>query len=309
MEFLNKNEKEILMKSITKTGTTTFKMWHRTLALLLLILIAFSSASCNAIGALEKTDASEHSHDSLTNTESSKDTEDTKETEQLKYHEVLEISEEKIEEIKALYDQKIVPEKHTFSSGSQHSFEEGELELQTFGRFGNAYAIYAKNDYRGVNWEIIKGFEFRYTHATPYIYFNQEFYELGEAVEKGLIYKGDLETIHKSYKERNYDPYYKQYVIPKIDSSFYGKSVYVTVQPQYSDKVYTVEDFKETGCVNVEDVTNFSLLEEPNRIGRKWRLDLGKESKEWAIEVIKMLLERDDVFATQTDYYNEYGIE
>jgi hypothetical protein len=305
MESLNKNEKEIRMKKTKKTSTTAFKMWHRTLALLLLILIAFSSASCNIETEQKQTSAPSWKEFSLSEADMAPVA--PTETEELKYHEVLEISEEKIEEIKALYDQKIVPEKHTFSPGSQHSFEEGELELQTFGRFGNAYAIYAKNDYRGVNWEIIKGFEFRYTHATPYIYFNQEFYELGEAVEKGLIYKGDLETIHKSYKERNYDPYYKQYVIPKIDSSFYGKSVYVTVQPQYSDKNYTVEDFKETGCVNVEDVTNFSLLEEPNRIGRKWRLDLGKESKEWAIEVIKMLLERDDVFAAQTDYYNEYG--
>ena len=294
-------------KKTRNTSATNFKMRHRTLALLLLILIAFSSASCSLETESERKSSSSWKEFSLSEADLAPIV--PAQTEELQYHEVLEISEEKIMEIKAMYDQKIVPEYHTFPSGVQ-SIESGQLELQTYGRFGNSYAIYAKSPSRGVYWEFIKGFEFRYTDVTPYIYFNQEFYELGEAVEKGLIYKGDLETIHKNYKERNYNLYYKQYSYPTLQWTFYGKELYVTVQPQYNDKEYTVEDFAEIGCVAVEEDKKYyeyyssEIL--PNEIYRRWRLDLGRESKEWAIEVVAKLYEREDVFLVNVDSYNEY---
>ena len=289
-----------VMKEVKKT-TPTIKMRHRAVALLLLIIIAFSSASCNFADEpkVSDNDASQVIATTDENTE--------KVTEEKKYSERSEIPEEKIKEIKKQFDRQIVPEHYVFPAGT-YSFESGRLELQTHGMYGEACAVYVKRDSRGVYWEWIGGFEFRYTDTPPYIYCDHKFYELGEALEKNIIYNGDLEIIYESYKNANYDICYKQYVTPTMDSMFYGKAVYVTVQPQYNDKEYTVEDFADIGCVAVEEATREDLEKEPNKICKRWLVHLDRQSKEWVIEAFKILYERDDVFLVQTDSYNEYGV-
>ena len=285
--------------------TTTIKMRHRTVVLLLLILIAFSSASCNIEGELS---AIESDTPKVIDSPQEKTEEKTeKVTEEKKYSVRSEIPEEKIKEIKEQYDIQMVP-KYFVNPSGRYDFAGNDLELQTHGMFGEACAIYAKHDSRSVFWENIKGFEFRYTESPPLIYYNQSFYELGEAVDKGIIYNGDLEIIHESYKKENYDICYKQYVEASLDWTFYGKSVYVTVQPQYNDKVYTVEDFADIGCVAIEEATSkwADFENNPNRICKRWLVHLDRQSKEWVIEVFKILYEREDVFLVQPDSYNEY---
>ena len=277
-------------------------MRYRTVALLLLILIAFSVVSCNEGGESEITEnnASQVIEQTQGKTE--------KATEEKKYSKRSEIPEEKIEEIKKYYDLKVVP-KYFINPSGTYDFAGNDLELQTHGMFGEACAIYAKKDSRTVHWEYIGGFEFRYTDSPPLIYYNQEFFELGEALEKKIIYNGDLEIIYESYKKENYNICYKQYVEPSLDWTFYGKAVYVIVQPQYNDKVYTVEDFADIGCVAIEEATSKwdDFENNPNRICKRWLIHLDRQSKEWVIEVFKILYEREDVFLVQTDSYNEFA--
>lgn len=274
-----------------KVKATTIKMYHRTIALLLLILTAFSSASCNTASKAENGDSQ-----MIEQTEEEK-----------KYSVRSAMPEDKVSEIKSRYDIKMVPRYHVFPAG-EYSFKNGGLKLETYGMYGEACIIHAKESSFDVYWENIGGFEFRYRQAPPLVYYNQKFYELGEAVEKNIIYNGDLEIIHKEYKDKNYNPFYKWYLKYSVDSQFYGKSVYVTVQPPYNDKEYTVDDFAEIGCVAVEETTSFDFKTNPNRIGRKWQLHLGKESKEWAVQAIEMLYEREDVFLVQADHYNSFAI-
>ena len=289
------------MKNVKK-ATKTINMRHRTVALLLLILIAFSVVSCNVEGESEITE--NNASQVIEQTQGKPE----KATEEKKYSKRSEIPEEKIEEIKKYYDLKVVP-KYFINPSGTYDFAGNDLELQTHGMFGEACAIYAKMGSRTVHWEYIGGFEFRYTDSPPLIYYNQEFFELGEALEKKIIYNGDLEIIYESYKKENYNICYKQYVEPSLDWTFYSKAVYVTVQPQYNDKVYTVEDFADIRCVAIEEATSKwdDFENNPNRICKRWLIHLDRQSKEWVIEVFKILYEREDVFLVETDSYNEFA--
>ncbi|MBP3370160.1 MAG: hypothetical protein J6L85_05350 [Clostridia bacterium] len=149
------------MKEVKKT-TTTIKMRHRAVALLLLIIIAFSSVSCNFA------DEPKVSDNDASQVIATTDEKTEKVTEEKKYSERSEIPEEKIKEIKKQFDRQIVPEHYVFPAVT-YSFENGRLELQTYGMYGDACVIYAKDQSLIVYWQDINGFEFRYLHA-PHLY-------------------------------------------------------------------------------------------------------------------------------------------
>ena len=208
------------MKKTKKTKNTsmTFKMWHRTLALLLLILIAFSSASCNAATLPDSTEAqsqTEKSTQKQTEAQSEKATEkesgkDNGNIEQLA--QIVPFNWEVEERISQEYWEKYYEIEESYSSPPQYSEWMGP-EIEFYGQFEDAYILYIQDthnyDFTGAYF--IEGYEFRFEGGQKlYAYRNGEFLSLEEALESEIIDVEDLERIYEEFKRRH-SILYKRY--------------------------------------------------------------------------------------------------
>lgn len=83
----------------------------------------------------------------------------------------------------------------------------------------------------------------------------------------------------------------------EIQNSFADDRVLVLIKPPYSDKDYSVEDFSDVGCIELEE---YDLSEDTE--GRLYVLTLDVHSKENVLAVVEKLNEREDIFAAACDY-------
>ncbi len=110
-----------------------------------------------------------------------------------------------------------------------------------------------------------------------------------------------------------------------FDADMKTDSVIVTLTKEETNlfKTYTTDDFKEIGCVAVEDLTqstfeyakekaqNPSIADAPlidlENYKRILKLDLGKEDKENVISAVNILNEREDVHIAAPNYIHTLG--
>lgn len=278
--------------------TTTIKMLHRSLALLLLILIAFSNASCNVEDIVLDLIGNTNESTSVLNTEDlSEDSDVSTEppTEDVTEPEVIIPYNEEIEaEIQEKYWDQFIASKPGYEKITYEWF--GPSEVQFLGQFGNAYAVHvidqSVHGKRGVHY--VEGYEFRYlAERQTYVYVNQTFLTLEQALKNNVITKEDLGSIHSEFKRMNAEEYKYIFEYDERYDIVLGQ-ITIRIQPQYNDKLYTVDDFADVGCTKIEEHKVYGKVE-PHHIYRGFTLYFDVDTKEETLRIGKILEAREDL--------------
>ncbi len=281
--------------------TTTIKIRHRSLALLLLILIAFSNASCNVEDIVLDLIGNTNESTSALNTEDlSEDSDVSTEppTEDVTEPEVIIPYNKEIEaEIQEKYWHQYI--------GSKPDYAEIPYEwttppkVQYYGQFGNAYMVYLWCDETTgrIGAYFVEGYEFRYEGERQILaYKNGIFYTLEESLEHNFIDLKDLEAIHSEFKELNSSNYKQIYMRPPVDDyEVIPGEIEIRIQPEYNSKEYDIEDFSDIGCTKLEYGPSEEL--ESHLIYRYFRLYLPAETEEEVVKAIRVLEAREDIYS------------
>ena len=97
------------------------------------------------------------------------------------------------------------------------------------------------------------------------------------------------------------DNSHKYYCNATMDSPFLGDYVSVTLMPYASEKEYTPEDFPE--CEFTEIERKIYYPDDPKNRYVTLTMILAHPSKENALEAVKLLEKRPDVYYARPDYY------
>ena len=88
----------------------------------------------------------------------------------------------------------------------------------------------------------------------------------------------------------------KKYVKATLDDRFYAQKLFVTLQPAYSVTPQSAEYFSDVGCAEVLE----SVLQADNT--RRYHLRLARANKQNILDMIALLMERDDVYSAEPDW-------
>lgn len=97
------------------------------------------------------------------------------------------------------------------------------------------------------------------------------------------------------------DNSHKMYCNATMDSQFLGNYVSVTLMPYASEKEYTPEDFPE--CEFTEIKREIHYPDNPEKRYVTLTLVLAHPSKENALNAVKLLEKRPDIYCVDPDYY------
>ena len=285
------------MENVKKAMTTT-KMRHKTVALLLLIIIAFSNASCNFVGELEITenDASQVIGSTENKAEDKTENETEKATEIKNWHGAVEYDENMAKEIQNEYYSQIVPEEITR--------DPSKYEVQFIAKFADKYVVYIYDIHRDkgrMSAIDIGGFEFRYWRQNEiYVYESGVFTTLPEALEKKELSNDDLAATNAHFRRLNARRYKE---IPTLleNERICTEYIAVGIQPSYNDKTYTVSDFPE--LKGVTEINQANGVKQPGDIAVSLHIMVENYSEQDIIDALWKLYERDDVLYARAGYY------
>lgn len=123
-------------------------------------------------------------------------------------------------------------------------------------------------------------------------------------MEREDVYSAEPDWVVKveDIPEEELPVYEKEHAVVTLEDDFSPNEVTVTLQPAYSKDRKTAEYFADIGCVEVG-----SSFYKPNEKTRWYCLRLDKESKQNVIDMIAVLMEREDVFRAEPNWYLTYS--
>lgn len=91
----------------------------------------------------------------------------------------------------------------------------------------------------------------------------------------------------------------KVYCEATIDDDFTDNEILIVVTPENNFREYTINDFSNIGCIEIEDLT---IEPKENELCRIFHLTLSVHSKQNVLDSIKMLEEREDIYSAEPNY-------
>ena len=92
--------------------------------------------------------------------------------------------------------------------------------------------------------------------------------------------------------------HYKLTYVPDPLGRFVIGEIYIVLQPSYNSKEYTLEDFADIGCTKIRERDIYGEYSD-NQIYRTIELSFDVNTKEETLQIVKLLEEREDVYAAQ----------
>ena len=173
-------------------------------------------------------------------------------------------------------------------------------EIKFLGTYNDAHAIYVLDDSKGgtIGVHYINGYEFRFAgEQTVYLYKDGQFQALQEALDSKKISSDDLKAIYDAFVIQVKDHYKLTYVPDPLGRFVIGE-LYIVLQPSYNSKEYTLEDFADIGCTKIRERDIYGEYSD-NQIYRTIELSFDVNTKEETLQIVKLLEEREDVYAAQ----------
>ena len=208
------------------------------------------------------------------------------------------------------YDESVLEgiEKIYFDTIAQDvpSYREKPYPAQMISRLGDRYVVYVRDPKRIKHLAAIdiNGYEFRYHRYNEiYVVHNGKFTTLPDALQNGSVTDEELEKIHVDFRALYADEY-KEYSKATIESDFSPEIISVSVQPDYSDKEYTVEDFSEIlDIVTISHIKSNDFRELSGDIGKFLWIYLDNSTKEDTLEAVMRLQDREDFIGVDVSYF------
>lgn len=173
-------------------------------------------------------------------------------------------------------------------------------EIKFLGTYNDAHAIYVLDDSKGgtIGVHYINGYEFRFAgEQTIYLYKDGQFQTLQEALDSKKVSSDDLKAIYDAFVIQVKDHYKLTYVSDPLGRFVIGE-LYIVLQPSYNSKEYTLEDFADIGCTKMRERDIYGEYSD-NQIYRTIELSFDVNTKEETLQIVKLLEEREDVYAAQ----------
>lgn len=96
----------------------------------------------------------------------------------------------------------------------------------------------------------------------------------------------------------------KVYCEATIDDDFTDNEILIVVTPENNFREYTINDFSNIGCIEIEDLT---IEPKENELCRIFHLTLSFHSKQNVLDSIKVLEEREDIYSAEPNYKNTFS--
>ena len=98
----------------------------------------------------------------------------------------------------------------------------------------------------------------------------------------------------------------KVYCNATLDDAFADDEILITVYPEWNNKAYSIRDFSDIDCISVEELFNSDNPRKPSRI---LKIVLEKQSKQYVLDAIRILEEREDIYVAEPNYICNFAME
>ena len=117
-----------------------------------------------------------------------------------------------------------------------------------------------------------------------------------------LIYTLSVTAI--ALEDTTEDTIEKVYCEATLEDDFTDNDILLVMTPENNFREYTVNDFSNIGCIEIEDLTN---KPKEGKLCRILHLTLDTHSKQNVLDSIKILEERDDIYSAEPNYIESFS--